>query len=84
MLGNVPREVHLRRRNGGNAELIDISIVGAGPTGLFAAFYAGLRGASVQVIDSLEEAGGQCSAMYPEKYIYDVETAGMPSLLTYL
>ncbi len=52
--------------------ITDIAIVGAGPTGLFAAFYAGLRGLSVQIIDSLEEPGGQCSAMYPEKYIYDV------------
>ena len=59
--------------------LVDISIVGAGPTGLFAAFYAGLRGASVQIIDSLEEVGGQCSAMYPEKYIYDV--IGYPKVL---
>jgi thioredoxin reductase (NADPH) len=59
--------------------IVDISIVGAGPTGLFAAFYAGLRGASVQIIDSLEEVGGQCSAMYPEKYIYDV--IGFPKIL---
>jgi thioredoxin reductase (NADPH) len=59
--------------------VVDITIVGAGPTGLFAAFYAGLRGASVQIIDSLEEVGGQCSAMYPEKYIYDV--IGYPKVL---
>ena len=59
--------------------ILDITIVGAGPTGLFAAFYAGLRGASVQIIDSLEEVGGQCSAMYPEKYIYDV--IGYPKVL---
>lgn len=59
--------------------IFDISVVGAGPTGLFAAFYAGLRGASVQIIDSLEEVGGQCSAMYPEKYIYDV--IGYPKVL---
>ena len=51
----------------GNEPVFDINIIGAGPTGLFAAFYAGLRGMSVQIIDSLEEAGGQCSAMYPEK-----------------
>lgn len=57
----------------------DITVIGAGPTGLFAAFYAGLRGASVQIIDSLEEVGGQCSAMYPEKYIYDV--IGYPKVL---
>jgi thioredoxin reductase (NADPH) len=59
--------------------IFDITIVGAGPTGLFAAFYAGLRGVSVQIIDSLEEVGGQCSAMYPEKYIYDV--IGYPKVL---
>lgn len=63
----------------GDERLFDVTIVGAGPTGLFAAFYAGLRGASVQVIDSLEEAGGQLSAMYPEKYIYDV--IGYPRVL---
>ncbi len=60
-------------------EITDVAIIGAGPTGLFAAFYAGLRGASVQIIDSLEEVGGQCSAMYPEKYIYDV--IGYPKVL---
>lgn len=59
--------------------VFDITIIGAGPTGLFAAFYAGLRGVSVQIIDSLEEVGGQCSAMYPEKYIYDV--IGYPKVL---
>ncbi|MBA3378058.1 MAG: NAD(P)/FAD-dependent oxidoreductase, partial [Chloroflexia bacterium] len=59
--------------------IVDITIIGAGPTGLFAAFYAGLRGASVQIIDSLEEVGGQCSAMYPEKYIYDV--IGYPKVM---
>ena len=53
-------------------DIYDITIIGAGPNGQFAAFYAGLRGVSVQIIDSLEEVGGQCSAMYPEKYIYDV------------
>lgn len=59
--------------------MTDVAIIGAGPTGLFTAFYAGLRGASVQIIDSLEEAGGQCAAMYPEKYIYDV--IGYPKVL---
>lgn len=59
--------------------VFDLNIIGAGPTGLFAAFYAGLRGMSVQIIDSLEEVGGQCSAMYPEKYIYDV--IGYPKVL---
>lgn len=62
-----------------NEPIFDINIIGAGPTGLFAAFYAGLRGMSVQLIDSLEEVGGQCSAMYSEKYIYDA--IGFPKVL---
>lgn len=57
---------------------IDVAIVGAGPTGLFAAYYAGFRGLSVAVIDALPEPGGQVTAMYPEKTIYDV--AGFPSI----
>jgi ferredoxin/flavodoxin---NADP+ reductase len=50
----------------------DITIVGGGPTGLFAAFYAGMRGASTRIVDSLPELGGQLMALYPEKYIFDV------------
>lgn len=50
----------------------DLLIVGAGPVGLFGAFYAGLRGMSVTLIDALPTAGGQISAMYPEKDILDV------------
>ena len=60
-------------------DIFDITIIGAGPTGLFAAFYAGMRGARTQVIDSLEEPGGALTAIYPEKYIYDV--AGFPKVL---
>ena len=56
----------------------DITIVGAGPVGLFAAFYAGLRTMKVKVVDSLAEAGGQLAALYPDKYIYDV--AGFPKV----
>ena len=56
----------------------DIVIVGAGPTGLFAAYYAGFRGLSTAVVDSLPEAGGQVTAMYPEKMIYDV--GGFPAI----
>jgi ferredoxin/flavodoxin---NADP+ reductase len=55
---------------------VDIAIVGAGPTGLFAAYYAGFRGLSTAVIDALPEHGGQVTAMYPEKAIFDV--AGFP------
>jgi ferredoxin/flavodoxin---NADP+ reductase len=54
------------------ADRRDINIIGGGPTGLFAAFYAGMRGASVRIVDSLPELGGQLMALYPEKYIYDV------------
>ncbi len=46
---------------------VDLAIVGAGPTGLFAAYYAGFRGLSTAVIDALPEPGGQVTAMYPEK-----------------
>jgi thioredoxin reductase (NADPH) len=52
--------------------------VGAGPVGLYAAYYAGFRGLSVAVMDSLPEIGGQVSAMYPEKLIYDI--AGFPAV----
>jgi thioredoxin reductase (NADPH) len=57
---------------------VDMAIVGAGPTGLFAAYYAGFRGLSVTLVDALPEPGGQVSAMYPEKNIYDV--AGFPTI----
>lgn len=56
----------------------DVAIIGAGPVGLFAAYYAGFRGLSSVVIDSLDEIGGQISAMYPEKLIHDV--AGLPGI----
>jgi thioredoxin reductase len=57
---------------------VDVAIVGAGPSGLFAAYYAGFRGLTVAVIDTLPEPGGQISAMYPEKDILDV--AGFPTI----
>ncbi len=57
---------------------VDALIVGAGPVGLYAAYYAGFRGLSVAVLDSLPEIGGQVSAMYPEKLIYDM--AGFPAV----
>ena len=56
----------------------DLAIIGAGPTGLYAAYYAGFRGMRVAVIDSLPELGGQITAMYPEKQILDV--AGFPTI----
>jgi thioredoxin reductase (NADPH) len=53
-------------------EVCDITIIGGGPTGLFAAFYAGMRGMKTRIIDSLPELGGQLAALYPEKSIYDM------------
>lgn len=50
----------------------DITIIGGGPVGLFAAFYAGLRGMTVKIIESLSELGGQPAILYPEKVIYDI------------
>ncbi|ROS32140.1 NAD(P)/FAD-dependent oxidoreductase [Amycolatopsis thermoflava] len=61
-----------------DAVVVDVLIVGAGPTGLFAAYYAGFRGLTVAVVDALPEPGGQINAMYPEKHIFDV--AGFPSV----
>jgi thioredoxin reductase (NADPH) len=58
---------------------VDLLIVGAGPTGLYAAYYAGFRELSTAIVDSLPEAGGQVTAMYPEKQIFDV--AGFPSII---
>jgi thioredoxin reductase (NADPH) len=59
-------------------EVFDCTIIGGGTTGLFAAFYGGMREMSVKIIDSLGELGGQVSALYPEKNIYDV--AGFPEI----
>ena len=56
----------------------DLAVIGAGPAGLFAAYYAGFRGLRVAVVDSLPELGGQVTAMYPEKLILDV--AGFPAI----
>jgi thioredoxin reductase (NADPH) len=61
-----------------DSEVYEITIIGGGPTGLFAAFYGGMRNASVKIIESLPQLGGQLSTLYPEKYIYDV--AGFPKV----
>ncbi|MFA9430584.1 NAD(P)/FAD-dependent oxidoreductase [Egicoccus sp. AB-alg2] len=57
---------------------VDLTIIGAGPAGLYAAYYAGFRGMRTAVVDSLPEPGGQVAALYPEKLIYDV--AGFPAI----
>ncbi|WP_227397213.1 NAD(P)/FAD-dependent oxidoreductase [Jeotgalibacillus aurantiacus] len=56
----------------------DITVIGGGPVGLFTAFYGGMRQASVKLIESLPHLGGQLTALYPDKYIYDV--AGFPKV----
>ncbi|GLY09197.1 NAD(P)/FAD-dependent oxidoreductase [Pseudobacillus badius] len=61
-----------------NQEIFDITIIGGGPVGMFTAFYAGMRQMSCKIIESLPQLGGQLSALYPEKYIYDV--AGFPKV----
>jgi thioredoxin reductase (NADPH) len=60
-------------------DIKDITIIGGGPTGLFGAFYAGVRQVSCRIIDSLPELGGQLTALYPEKDIFDV--GGFPKIL---
>lgn len=59
-------------------EVVDIAIIGGGPVGMFTAFYAGMRQASVKIIESLPQLGGQLAALYPDKYVYDV--AGFPEI----
>ncbi len=54
------------------SEIYDITIVGGGPVGLFAAFYGNMRQVKVKLIDSLPQLGGQPAILYPEKSILDV------------
>src|ERR1700761_2050392 len=51
---------------------VDVVIVGAGPVGLFQIFELGLLGIKAHIIDSLAQAGGQCTELYPDKPIYDI------------
>ncbi|KIL43674.1 NAD(P)/FAD-dependent oxidoreductase [Jeotgalibacillus campisalis] len=61
-----------------DTKIYDITVIGGGPVGLFTAFYGGMRQASVKIIESLPQLGGQLSTLYPDKYIYDV--AGFPKV----
>jgi thioredoxin reductase (NADPH) len=60
-------------------DVYDVTIVGAGPTGLFGAFYAGMRTMKTKIIDALPEPGGQLTALYPEKLIFDAP--GFPRVI---
>lgn len=64
--------------DGGGTLEVDLLIIGAGPAGLYGAYYAGFRGLSTAIMDSLPEPGGQVAAMYPEKMIFDI--GGFPSI----
>lgn len=55
-----------------NPHSTDVAIIGAGPVGLFSVFECGMLRMRCHVIDSLDEPGGQCAALYPEKPIYDI------------
>ncbi|GGH84266.1 thioredoxin reductase (NADPH) [Pullulanibacillus pueri] len=55
-----------------NHEIYDVTIIGGGPTGLYAAFYSRMRGLKTKLIESQSELGGQVSSFYPEKAIYDI------------
>ena len=54
------------------AQIQDLLIIGSGPAGLYAAFYAGLRGMKARVLEALPDVGGQLITLYPEMDIYDV------------
>lgn len=60
-------------------DLYDVTIIGGGPVGLYAAYYAGFRTLRTKIVESLDALGGQITALYPEKWIYDV--AGFPRIL---
>ena len=62
-----------------NNDLYDITILGGGPVGLYAAYYAGFRTLRTKIVESLDALGGQITALYPEKVIYDV--AGFPRII---
>lgn len=61
-----------------NNKIYDVTVIGGGPTGIFTSFYGGMRQMNVKIIESLPQLGGQLSALYPEKYIYDI--AGYPKV----
>jgi ferredoxin/flavodoxin---NADP+ reductase len=78
-IGDGPRDARITFGTMTTHDLVDITIIGGGPAGLFARFYAGMRGVSSQIIDALPQLGGQLTALYPEKYIFDV--AGFSKVL---
>lgn len=61
-----------------NDKIYDISIIGGGPAGMFAAYFARLRNLDVALIESLPKLGGQPETLYAQKHIYDV--AALPKI----
>ncbi len=59
-------------------DIRDLTIIGGGPTGIFAAFQCGMNNITCRIIESMSQLGGQLAALYPEKHIYDV--AGFPEV----
>jgi thioredoxin reductase (NADPH) len=59
-------------------DMRDLTIIGGGPTGIFAAFQCGMNNISCRIVESMSQLGGQLAALYPEKHIYDV--AGFPEV----
>jgi len=59
-------------------DMRDLTIIGGGPTGIFAAFQCGMNNITCRFIESMSQLGGQLAALYPEKHIYDV--AGFPEV----
>jgi len=55
-----------------STDIRDITVIGAGPAGMFAVFEAGMHGLSCHLVDALPQVGGQMAALYPEKPIYDI------------
>ncbi len=60
-------------------DIFDVTLIGGGPVGMFGMFYSGIRNMRCKIVDALPEIGGQLTALYPEKYIYDV--MGFPKVL---
>jgi len=60
-------------------DIFDLIVIGGGPTGLFAAFYAGFREMRTKIIETMPELGGQLVTLYPDKCVFDV--AGHPGIL---
>ena len=76
--GDLKGDSRTEMKSRSDIDLFDITIIGAGPVGLYGMYYAGLRGARAKVIEGLPSVGGGLAALYPEKFVYDI--AGFPQV----